>query len=144
MCNLFSFFAMAQQPLVGQGLPIIQASRAHSDTSHSVWPLWTRDQPDAEPSTWQHTTFTRDRNSCRRRDSNPTYQQASRRRPTPYAARPLGSAKCIILEDNLVAFREGFLLTIHINQGDSRKSSSHLTETHSFLFATTNNLIFKG
>jgi len=43
------------------------------------------DQPDAEPCTWRYTTLTRDRHSCRRRDSNPQFQQASGRRPAPYA-----------------------------------------------------------
>jgi hypothetical protein len=38
---------MAQQPLVGQGLLIIEVSRSHSDTPHSVGLLWTSDQPDA-------------------------------------------------------------------------------------------------
>jgi hypothetical protein len=37
--------------LVGQGLLIIEASRSHSDTPHSVGLLWTSDQPDAETST---------------------------------------------------------------------------------------------
>jgi hypothetical protein len=31
---------MAQQPLVGQGLLIIEASRSHSDTPHSVGLFW--------------------------------------------------------------------------------------------------------
>jgi len=34
---------MAQQLLVGQGLLIIEASRPHSDTPHSVGLLWTSD-----------------------------------------------------------------------------------------------------
>ena len=51
---------MAQQPLVGQGLLIIQTSRSHSDAPHSVRLLCTSDRPDAETSTWQRTTFTRD------------------------------------------------------------------------------------
>jgi len=51
---------MAQQPPVGQGLLIIDASRSHSDTPHSVGLLWTSDRPDAETSTWQHTVLTRD------------------------------------------------------------------------------------
>jgi len=34
---------MTQQPLEGQGLLIIEASRSHSDTSHSVRILWTSD-----------------------------------------------------------------------------------------------------
>ena len=55
--------------LVGQGL-IIEASRSHSDTPHSVGLLWTGDQPDAETSSW-HTTHSRDRHPCHRRDSNP-------------------------------------------------------------------------
>jgi hypothetical protein len=46
------FFFMVQQPPVGQGLLIIEASRSHSDTPHSVGLLWTSDQPDAEASTY--------------------------------------------------------------------------------------------
>jgi hypothetical protein len=45
------FFLLAQQPLVGQDLLIIEASRLHSETPHSVGLLWTSDQPDAETST---------------------------------------------------------------------------------------------
>ena len=52
---------MAQQPPplppVGQGLLIIEASWSHSDTPHTVGLLWTSDQPEAETSTWQHTTI---------------------------------------------------------------------------------------
>jgi len=50
---------MAWQPLVGQSLLIIEASRLHSGTLHSVGLLWTSDQPDVETSTWQHTTLTK-------------------------------------------------------------------------------------
>jgi hypothetical protein len=69
------FFPVAQQPPVGQGPLIIEASRSHSDTPHSVGLLWSSDQPDAETSTWQHTTFTRDRHPCPQRDSNPQSQE---------------------------------------------------------------------
>jgi hypothetical protein len=57
---------MAQQPLEGQGLLIIEAPRSHPqlDTPHSVRLLWTSDQPEAGTSTWQHTTLTRSRHSC--------------------------------------------------------------------------------
>jgi len=48
---------MTQQPLVSHGLLIIEDSRSHSGTPHSVWLIWTSDQPDAETSTWQHTTL---------------------------------------------------------------------------------------
>jgi len=42
------FFYMAQQPPVGQALLIIEVSRSHSETPHSVGRLWTNDQHDAE------------------------------------------------------------------------------------------------
>jgi hypothetical protein len=59
---------MAQEPLVGQSLLIIKASRSHSGTPHSVGFLWLSDQTDAETSTWRNTTFTKDRHPCPRRD----------------------------------------------------------------------------
>ena len=55
----------------------------HSDTQHSVGLLWTRDQPVADTSTWQHSALTRDRHPCPRRDSNSQSQQASGRKPRP-------------------------------------------------------------
>ena len=54
----FFFFTMAQQPPVGQGLLVIKDSRSHSNTPRSVGLLWTSDRPDAETSSWQHTTLT--------------------------------------------------------------------------------------
>jgi len=74
---------MAQQPPVGQGLLIIEALRSHSDAPHSVGLFWTSDQPDAEISTWQHTTLTTDKHPFPWRDSNLQSQQASGRRLTP-------------------------------------------------------------
>lgn len=62
--------------IVGQG-PLIEASRTHSDTSHSVGRLWISDQPIAATSTWDHTTLSRDRVSCPQRDWNPQSQQPS-------------------------------------------------------------------
>ena len=44
----FSFYQRATAPPVGQGLLIVEASRSHSDTPHSVGRLWTGDQPDPE------------------------------------------------------------------------------------------------
>ena len=69
---------MAQQPPVGHGLLIIEASRSHSDTPHSVGLLWASDQPDSETTKNIH-----DRHTCPRRNSNRQSQQASSRRPTP-------------------------------------------------------------
>ena len=53
-----------------------------NQTPHSVGILWTSDQPDAEISTWQHTTLTRDRHLCPRRESNAQTMKAIGRRPT--------------------------------------------------------------
>ena len=44
---------MAQQPLVGHGLLIIEAPQSHSETLQSVGFFWISDRPDAETSTWQ-------------------------------------------------------------------------------------------
>jgi hypothetical protein len=53
------------------------------DTPHAVELLWTSDQLDAETSTSQRTTLTRNRHPCPRRDWNPQSQEASGRRTTP-------------------------------------------------------------
>jgi len=47
--------------LVDLGPLIVEVSRSHSDTSHSVRLLWMSDQPVTETSSWQHTTLTRER-----------------------------------------------------------------------------------
>jgi hypothetical protein len=50
--NSYEFpLSMKPQPPVGQGLLIIEVSRSHSDTPHSVEILWMRDQADEENST---------------------------------------------------------------------------------------------
>jgi hypothetical protein len=71
------WFFMARQPLLGQGLFTLEASRSHSDTPHSLRLLSTNDPPDAEISTWQHTALKRDRHPCPLWYSNPKSQQAS-------------------------------------------------------------------
>ena len=45
----FSFF-MARQPHWGLGFLIVEVSRSHSDTPHSVGLFWTSNRPVAEPS----------------------------------------------------------------------------------------------
>jgi hypothetical protein len=67
--------SMVRQPLVGQGLLIVEDLRFHSDTSHSIGLLWMSDQPVAETSTWQHITLTRDTHPCPQRDSYPQSHQ---------------------------------------------------------------------
>jgi len=55
-------------------------TRTHTH-SHSLEPLWTRDRPVAETSTWQHNTHKR-QTSMPRQNSNPKSQQASGCKPT--------------------------------------------------------------
>jgi len=70
------FFYHGSTSPVGQGFLIIEDSWSHSETPHSVGLLGMSYQPDAETSTWQHTTITTDR-------QNPWSQQVSGRRHTP-------------------------------------------------------------
>ena len=63
---------MARQFLADQSVLIIMASLSHADTPHSVGLLWSSDQPDAESSTWQHTTFTRGQTSISPSGFEPT------------------------------------------------------------------------
>jgi hypothetical protein len=79
--NEVFLFPMVQQPLLGQGLLIIEAPLSHSDTPHSIGLVWTSDQPDAETSTWQHrhsqetdihaSSGIRTRNPSKRAAANP-------------------------------------------------------------------------
>jgi hypothetical protein len=52
------FSPWRKQPLVGQGLLIVEVSRSHAP--QPVGLLWTSDQPVADTSTLQHTTLTTD------------------------------------------------------------------------------------
>ena len=71
---------------MGQALLIIEVSRSHSDTPHSLGLLWTSDRPDAETSTWKHKTLTRERyDPGRIRTRNP-----SKRAPSTPSIRPRG------------------------------------------------------
>jgi len=95
LCKLFVsylFSPMLRQPLMGQGLCKVEASRSPSDTPHSIRLLWKGDQPDAETCTWQHTIFIRDRPPCTQWDSNLHSQQTNGRKPTRFTSRTLESA----------------------------------------------------
>jgi len=73
---------MARQPLMGQDLLIVEASRSHSDTPQSVVLLCMSDRSVEGNSTLLHTTLARDRHPWPRRDLNPQIQQQSDRRPS--------------------------------------------------------------
>jgi len=62
--SFFFVFLLAQRPSSGPGRLSFKTSRSHSGTPQSVRLLWTSDQPDAQTTTWQHTTLTRDRHWC--------------------------------------------------------------------------------
>jgi hypothetical protein len=66
----------------------------HTQTHHILVRLFsTSNWPDANTPIWQHTTLTRDRHPCPRRDSNSESQQANGGRPMPFTVRPQGWAK---------------------------------------------------
>jgi hypothetical protein len=69
-------FSLHNNPLVGQGLLLIEASR-----SHFVGFLWTSDQPDTETSNWQHSQETDIHAPGGIR--TPQCHQVNGRRPTP-------------------------------------------------------------
>ena len=79
--EFFWFFSHWSTALVGICL-LYKVPRSHSDTPHSVGPLWKSDRPVANNFTWQHISIARDRHHCPRRDSNPQSQQANGRWPT--------------------------------------------------------------
>jgi len=76
---------MAQQSLVGPGLLIIEDSRSHSDTPHSLGFFWASDQPNAETCTWQYTTLTETdiHYFCKIRTHNPIKRAAAESRLRP-------------------------------------------------------------
>jgi hypothetical protein len=63
--NALIFLSMARQPLVGQGLLIVEALRLHSDTPHLIELLWTGDQPE------RRDLYLRKHNTDKRQTSMP-------------------------------------------------------------------------
>ena len=55
-----SIFSMAQQPLLGHGLLIIEVSQSHSDTPQSVVILWMTYQPVEDLCLTKHNTHNRE------------------------------------------------------------------------------------
>ena len=89
------FFFKVEQPILGQGPLIIEASRSHPDTPHSVGILWTiiptrKPLPDNKRHSQQKDIY------APWGDSNPRSQQASCRTPTPQTARLLRWASILL------------------------------------------------
>jgi hypothetical protein len=85
--------------LIKNSLPWARASsllKIHNHTQtqpHSAGILWMKDRPFQGTAIWQHTSLTRDRHPCPRRESNPQFQQLKARGHRPQSAQPLGSAQ---------------------------------------------------
>ena len=83
------FFIWGNSPPSGPGPPHSRGFEiTHNDAPHSVIPLWTSDQPNAENYLTTHNTP--NNHPCPRWDSNPQSQQESGRRPTNCAATGIG------------------------------------------------------
>ena len=97
-----SYFFHGSTALVGLRLLTVEVSRSQSDTPQSVGLLWTRDQPVAETSTWQHKTFTetdihavggiRTRDSIQRAAADPRLRPRGQRN-RPQFQLPLDASK---------------------------------------------------
>jgi len=80
---------------------IVGASRSRSDTSHPVGFLWTIDRPEAETTTWQHTTLRvmhakggiRTNKLCKRAAVDQRLKPRGRQDHT-YSQLPISEAQC--------------------------------------------------
>jgi len=80
VCSEIHFFFHGSITLVSWDILIAEISRSHSDTPHSVGPLWTSDRSVTETSTWQHTTLTTERHPCPPAGFEPTIPAIERSR----------------------------------------------------------------
>jgi len=71
---------MAQQPLMVQGLHVIENSRSYSDIPHLLGLRWARDR-SLEKRPLHDNYNTHERHPCPLRDSNSQYQQPRGRKP---------------------------------------------------------------
>ena len=76
--GFFYYFFVAQQYYSFLGRLVVEVSRSHTDTPHSVGLLYTNDRPFAETSVWQHITFTRDRHPCSPAEFEPAVPASER------------------------------------------------------------------
>jgi len=81
--HIYIYISMAQQSAVGQVLLIIEASRSHSDTPHSVGLFWTSDQPDPVTANTLHPQQTDSHSQGGIRTRNPSKRAATEPRLRP-------------------------------------------------------------
>ena len=82
MVTFLSFFVWSLLPTHRRcwGLMLHLITHTHTQTDRErerARLIWMTDRPDAQTSTWQHTTLTSNRQPCPRRDSNPQSHQAT-------------------------------------------------------------------
>ena len=115
-----SVTSTAGQSPVGQSLLIINASQWHSDTTHTVRLLWTKDQPDAETSTWKtNNTHIRPvssgvpRNFVRRGGSTNSVENRGHRERGSGGGSPLvrgSGCSCNLVQENFISYSKIFLI----------------------------------
>jgi hypothetical protein len=79
----------------------------------SVGLLWMSDQPDAENSTWQNTTLTRDRHPCSRQESNPQSQQPSGPIPHGHYDRHIVTNISVKFSESVTCRSDLFYFSVH-------------------------------
>ena len=113
----FVYFVMQQQPLMGR-LLILEVSRSHSDTRHSVGLFWTSNGPSQRPllSSTQHsqerdmqaTSGNRTRNSNKRAAVDPRLRRRGHR--DQFSCTVCGSVQ----HNTGKLFKRYVLLTVHL------------------------------
>jgi hypothetical protein len=91
------YVCVAEQPNSGLGPSIFEVSTPNTIRhTHTHTPRDDSSERAISSSNWPlptyHTASKKERTSIPQQDSNPSFQQSSGRRPTPYTARPPGWA----------------------------------------------------
>ena len=115
---------MAQNPLVGQGLLIIEASRSHSETTHSVGLLWMNDQLYAQTSTCTTHNIHNRQTYMPPTGFEPQSQQASGRAATGIGTLTCNTIYCLLLYFNVIKYvsLNDFLVVLSDIPEDGRES----------------------
>jgi hypothetical protein len=146
---------MAQQPLMSLGFLIIEDSRSHLDTPHSVGLLWTSDQPDAENSdNTQHSQQADIHTAGGIRTRNPSKRVAADPRRTPrghwyrhihlYTHISVSGRTYIIFASPSVNFRIFFLFHFTCSGFTSHPSPLTKGATQRFVSANASSPVCKG
>jgi hypothetical protein len=78
MLNSSSFFFLRNSPQWTKASSFTRFLYPHNDAPQSVELFWTNDQPEAESSTWQHTTLTTNKTPMTPVEFEPTISAGER------------------------------------------------------------------